>query len=179
MVIAILISLLLPAVQQAHEAARRTQCRNNLKQLGLAAHNYIDIFKQLPLGAQAGGDSGACATDPNLANVDDDGLGWGFMLLPMLDQGKLYQQVQTASRSVCGGAGEPFGKYFTANGTIIPGGDGDEDEVRPPCGGTVYDPETRKPRVFEIVTGETHEFKLEFANRRVRTGPWAAQSSAS
>ena len=57
----------------------------------------------------------------------------------------------------------------------IPSGDDDEGEAaRPPCSGTVYEPGTKEPRIFEVVSGENNEFTLEFSNPRVKTGPWAA-----
>lgn len=84
-IIAILIALLLPAVQQAREAARRTQCKNNLKQIGLALHNYNDIYGSFPMGYV---DIGT----PDNGNVMDGGWSWASMILPQIDQAPLYNQ---------------------------------------------------------------------------------------
>jgi prepilin-type N-terminal cleavage/methylation domain-containing protein/prepilin-type processing-associated H-X9-DG protein len=80
-IIAILIALLVPAVQKVREAASRTQCINNMKQLGLAAHAYHDVIKKFPrnYAYQVGG------------NVWE-ALNANFLILPYIDQGPLYQQ---------------------------------------------------------------------------------------
>ncbi|MES2794012.1 MAG: DUF1559 domain-containing protein [Planctomycetota bacterium] len=84
-IIGVLVSLLLPAVQQAREAARRSQCRNNLKQLGLSLHNYESTHGRLP--PYRGG------TTPSGANGNNGYLGGQVYLLPYVDQGPLYQQI--------------------------------------------------------------------------------------
>lgn len=84
-IIAILIALLLPAVQQAREAARRTQCKNHLKQLGLAIHNYADVNGSLPPSA---------CINPEVTVTGNNG-SWGVhgRILPYLDQSNLYERV--------------------------------------------------------------------------------------
>jgi prepilin-type N-terminal cleavage/methylation domain-containing protein len=75
-IIGVLISLLLPAVQKVREAANRTACANNLKQIGLAIHNYHDTYDALPP-----------------ARITSDGSPtWAFLLLPYLEQDPLYRQ---------------------------------------------------------------------------------------
>ena len=88
-IIAVLIALLLPAVQQARESARRTQCKNHLKQLGLALHNYHDTFTIFPRGT----------IGPSIEGAGGDG--WRTysahaMILPYIDQSALYSQVSQA-----------------------------------------------------------------------------------
>jgi len=88
-IIGILIALLLPAVQAAREAARRSQCSNNLKQLGLALHNYHDSFKCFPSGwlnKPAGGNY-------NL-------WGWSALVLPYVEQAALHEQLDVGDVSL-------------------------------------------------------------------------------
>lgn len=75
-IIAILIALLLPAVQQAREAARRSTCKNQLKQIGLGLHNYHDVFNGFPIG-----------------ELDRMRGNWKVRILPYVDQAPLYNQL--------------------------------------------------------------------------------------
>ena len=88
-IIAVLIALLLPAVQQAREAARRSSCQNNLKQIGLALHNYHDTHLVFPPGYVKGalGDN-----EPQFA--------WSVMILPQLEQGNLFEGLNTKVRTM-------------------------------------------------------------------------------
>jgi prepilin-type N-terminal cleavage/methylation domain-containing protein/prepilin-type processing-associated H-X9-DG protein len=83
-IIAVLIALLLPAVQAAREAARRVQCTNNLKQIGIALHGYHDAIGAFPMGYAACGRFVDGATDTAA------GWGWAAMLLPQLEQAPLF-----------------------------------------------------------------------------------------
>lgn len=85
-IIAILVALLLPAVQQAREAARRSTCKNNMKQIGLALHNYHDVHNAFP--------SGWIGVENRLPSIEgESGFSWATMLLPYLDQAPLYNQM--------------------------------------------------------------------------------------
>jgi prepilin-type N-terminal cleavage/methylation domain-containing protein/prepilin-type processing-associated H-X9-DG protein len=88
-IIAILIGLLLPAVQKIREAANRMKCSNNLKQIGLALHNYHDTNDRFPAGYVDGN------VDPNSTPDNDVGPGWGWaaFLLPYLEQDNLFKQI--------------------------------------------------------------------------------------
>lgn len=89
-IIGILIALLLPAVQAAREAARRSQCTNNLKQLGLALHNYHDTNKQFPVNMLTGPASESGCTD----TWNNGGRGSVFVrLLPFVEQGAMFDKL--------------------------------------------------------------------------------------
>jgi prepilin-type N-terminal cleavage/methylation domain-containing protein/prepilin-type processing-associated H-X9-DG protein len=78
-IIGILVGLLLPAVQAAREAARRMQCSNNLKQLGLAIHNYESTFKTFPP-----------------SGIDSNQMSWAVMALPFIEQNNLFNRFDFA-----------------------------------------------------------------------------------
>jgi prepilin-type N-terminal cleavage/methylation domain-containing protein len=84
-IIAILIALLLPAVQQARESARRTQCKNNLKQIGLAVHNFESAYSYLPHSGQC--DSSGTSTTTYMTESTPT------LLLPFIEQANVYAQM--------------------------------------------------------------------------------------
>lgn len=86
-IIGILIALLLPAVQAAREAARRMSCSNNLKQIGIALHNYHDSMGQFPSGFITG-------------QRPDPQWGWAALILPYMEQGAVHEALDVKGRSL-------------------------------------------------------------------------------
>jgi len=106
-IIGILVALLLPAIQAAREAARRTQCNNNLKNISLGLQNYHDTYKTFPMGAMHTGTRAVASLGPS----------WQYGILPFMEQRNIYDKITNCIRS--GGpvstatAGSPvFGAYL-------------------------------------------------------------------
>jgi prepilin-type N-terminal cleavage/methylation domain-containing protein len=105
-IIGILVALLLPAIQAAREAARRTGCANNLKNLGLAALNHHDVRKHFPMSYGA--------FSPDESPTVQPGVGWILEMLPQLEETSLYDQFKA------GGAYEGRFREDVADDKVLP-----------------------------------------------------------
>jgi len=167
-IIAVLIALLVPAVQKVREASTRTQCLNNLKQIGLAFHSFHDTNKRIPYLRGPG------------TIVDDTGHTWAVILLPHLDQTPLFQNWFVGGKVAAYSAMKPdiqkavvptyfcpgrmVGRLSKASGSVTndeydsaPGACGDYAG----CSGTLFDPISN---TFEQANGAvvTEALKLTF-----------------
>lgn len=116
-IIAILIALLLPAVQQAREAARRTQCKNHLKQIALASHNFHDVYNQFPPALIAYNPPGQpipmCETNNNIGTKYSC-VGTLALLLPYMEQSVIYDKIGCNMRlKEKGIAASAFSEYWS------------------------------------------------------------------
>ena len=90
-IIAILIGLLLPAVQKVREAAARAKCTNNLKQIGLAVHGYHDVNGYLPTAGSS--DGKPLSNQPTTGWLNGEGTNWSVYIMPYIEQGAIYNRL--------------------------------------------------------------------------------------
>lgn len=119
-IIAVLISLLLPAVQSAREAARRAQCVNNLKQIGLGIHNYESSFGMFPPGAMS------TKTGEGWGAWSNNAVSWRALILPQMEQGPKYNAFNFALKAGQQGDNSLTAFYTTVSTYLCPS-DGDHD----------------------------------------------------
>ena len=128
-IIAVLIALLLPAVQSAREAARRAQCTNNLKQLGLAFANYEGTNGVFPLGAVTGVTNAANSGWGNQLN--NNGVSWVALTLPFFEQNNLFNSINFQVAITSNLAQPDFATaWYTKINTLQCPSDGDQDGFR-------------------------------------------------
>ncbi|OJW10925.1 MAG: prepilin-type N-terminal cleavage/methylation domain-containing protein [Planctomycetales bacterium 71-10] len=140
-IIAVLIALLLPAVQSAREAARRAQCVNNLKQLGLAAHNYVAQGNVLPMGDLFPAGSNATVMGIKGNGGDSWSYAWTVGLLPFIEQQPLFNAFNSSFSWIDPGTnvmGINTTVCFTQLAAYLCPSDGAGERPQPPNGATNY-----------------------------------------
>jgi prepilin-type N-terminal cleavage/methylation domain-containing protein/prepilin-type processing-associated H-X9-DG protein len=174
-IIAVLIALLLPAVQSAREAARRAQCTNNLKQVGLALHNYHDVFGSFPTGGLLPAPGGAW-NNPQLVS-------WRALILPFIEGSTLYNAVNfNIDVTSIDDAGAMYTAWISLPSTWLCPSDGTNGSGKLPFGGpngqwpdgnTPIDPTTGQMLTFVPVTNYAGSFGDNWCGGPLCNGlPW-------
>jgi prepilin-type N-terminal cleavage/methylation domain-containing protein/prepilin-type processing-associated H-X9-DG protein len=122
-IIAVLIALLLPAVQAAREAARRAQCTNNMKQIGIAMHNYHDQMGSYPPG-EISQPSTTPGAGPNSWGAQVNELAWRAMILPQMEGNPVYNAINFSQSPNLATPGSEFTAYNTVFTTWLCPSDG-------------------------------------------------------
>ena len=175
-IIAVLIALLLPAVQAAREAARRAQCVNNLKQIGVALHNYLGTNGSFP--------TGGIYSTANAWSGNENRLSWRALILPQLEGKNVYDSINlNVSFGSSGTApGAQFTAYNTLNNSWLCPSDGTNmngflpvggPNGQYPPGGATIDPSTGKPALRIPVSNYAGSFGDNYCGGPISGGlPW-------
>jgi prepilin-type N-terminal cleavage/methylation domain-containing protein/prepilin-type processing-associated H-X9-DG protein len=173
-IIAVLVGLLLPAVQSAREAARRIQCTNNLKQIGLALHNYHDAFDVFPPG-------GITNFNPTGGDIWRANLmSWRALILPRMEQNPLYNGINFDMGGDVDGGVSFYTLYTTVMSTWLCPSDGTNGGgLRPEggpdgqWGGAPINPATGQPGTVESVANYAGSFGDNYCGGPLNGGlPW-------
>lgn len=158
-IIGVLVGLLLPAVQSAREAAKRTQCTNNLKQLGLACHNYQDANGQLPNGARDG-DHRVSSFTSCCRSTTVHGWTWCYQLLPYIEESGVYNLASSSEDSATPNAGRYNPKENIVAQMAIVG---------------LYCPSRREPKGY----GSGKFYRTDYAGNAGQRGPGSVRDTNS
>ena len=177
-IIAVLIALLLPAVQSVREAARRAQCTNNLKQIGLALHNYNDSFNTFPLGG---------VSTPKSDWGHESCLTWRALILPQLEQNPTYNALNLGINPSSGAntydLGADFTVWVTVSSSWLCPSDGQNGDGKLPLGTTAnptgqftqgttpIDPSTGQPLTIVASTNYAGSFGDNYAGGPLMGNP--------
>jgi prepilin-type N-terminal cleavage/methylation domain-containing protein len=170
-IIGVLVALLLPAVQTAREAARRSSCTNNLRQLSLGALNYEDTFKRLPPGStgqytQSGSSAPQFTApwrDPTVGNVPWGHFSWAAIILPYVEQQNLYNMIDFNSPAFATQIWEYSGGNFSSAPI-------DRASQVPPQSAVNRIPCTSMPKVFACPSAKPAAPRNEFKDYALNGG---------